>query len=89
MAVPQDVANHTLLRRLARISKTQALLGTLALLIAAVLLPAPYSGLLLLALAAGLAFLLVTTWRVQPPATRGLRLIVLTLLTAVALTRLF
>ncbi|MFD0593984.1 hypothetical protein ACFQZ4_17125 [Catellatospora coxensis] len=55
----------------------------------AVLLPNPYSGVLLLALAAALAALLVTTWPVQPPATRALRVIVLTLLTAAALTRLF
>lgn len=87
--MPQDVANNPLLRRLARIPKTTALLGTLALLLVAVLLPNPYSGILLLALAAALAALLVTTWPVQPPATRALRVIVLTLLTAAALTRLF
>jgi hypothetical protein len=71
--VPQDVANHPLLRRLARIPKSVALLGTLALLVVALLLPHPYSGILLLALAAALAALLATTWPVQPPATRGLR----------------
>ncbi|WP_155374864.1 hypothetical protein [Catellatospora vulcania] len=87
--MPQDVANNPLLRRLARIPKAAALLGTLALLVAAVLLPNPYGGVLLLALAAGLAALLITTWPVQPPATRGLRVVVLTLLTAAALTRLF
>lgn len=87
--MPQDVANHPLLRRLARINRTRALLGTLALLLVAVLLPSPYSGILLLALAGGLGWLLVLTWPVQPAATRALRLVVLTLLTAAAITRLF
>ena len=44
---------------------------------------------MLLALAAGLGWLLVLTWPVQPAATRALRLVVLTLLTAAAITRLF
>lgn len=87
--MPQDVANHPLLRRLARIRRTTAMLGTLALLLVAVLLPSPYSGIMLLALAAGLAWLLVVTWPVQPAGTRALRLIVLTVLTASAITRLF
>ncbi|GAB4053776.1 hypothetical protein [Catellatospora paridis] len=87
--MPQDVANNPLLRRLARVPKSIAVLGTLVLLVVAVLLPNPYSGVLLLALAAALAALLVTTWPVQPPATRALRVVVLTLLTAAALTRLF
>ncbi|GAA2381703.1 hypothetical protein Cme02nite_52420 [Catellatospora methionotrophica] len=87
--MPQDVANNPLLRRLARVPKLTAVLGTLALLVVAVLLPNPYSGLLLLALAAGLASLLVITWPVQPVGTRALRVVVLTLLTAAALTRLF
>lgn len=86
--MPQDVANNPLLRRLARVPKSIALLGTVLLLLVAVLLPNPYSGVLLLALAAALAALLVVTWPVQPPATRALRVIVLTLLTAAALTRL-
>ncbi|WP_144119456.1 DUF6703 family protein [Catellatospora sichuanensis] len=85
----QDVASNPLFRRLARVPKSIALLGTLALLVAAVVLPNPYGGILLLALAAALAALLVTTWPVQPPATRGLRVVVLTLLAAAALTRLF
>ncbi len=87
--MPQDVANHPLLRRLARINRIRALLGTLALLVVAVLLPSPYSGIVLLALAAGLAWLLTITWSVQPAATRALRLVVLTLLTVAAITRLF
>jgi hypothetical protein len=87
--VPQDIADHPLLQRLARINRITALLGTLALLLVAVLLPSPYSGILLLALAAALAALLRVTWPVQPPATRALRVVVLILLTAAALTRLF
>ncbi|MEV4417462.1 hypothetical protein [Catellatospora sp. NPDC049609] len=87
--MPQDVANNPLLRRLARIPRSLAMLGTLALLLFAVLLPSPYSGIMLLVLAAALATLLTLTWPVQPPATRALRLVVLTLLTAAAITRLF
>ncbi|MBW4702682.1 MULTISPECIES: DUF6703 family protein [unclassified Micromonospora] len=78
-----------LLARLARANPTSVFLATLALVLVALFAPGPVGGLLLLALAAGLAYLLATTWPVQAPQTRLLRLVMLTLLATVALVKLF
>ncbi|MBO4164550.1 MULTISPECIES: DUF6703 family protein [Micromonospora] len=78
-----------LLARLARANPTSVFLATLALVLVALFAPGPVGGLLLLALAAGLAYLLATTWPVQAPQTRLLRLVMLTLLVTVALVKLF
>ncbi|WP_319462952.1 DUF6703 family protein [Micromonospora sp. RTP1Z1] len=77
-----------LLARLARVNPTTVFLATLALVLVALLAPGPVGGLLLLALAAGLVWLMVVTWPVQGPATRVIRLVMLTLLIAVALAKL-
>ncbi|SCG60676.1 DUF6703 family protein [Micromonospora inositola] len=79
----------SLLARLARVNPTTVFLATLVLVLVALFAPGPVGGLLLLALAAGLVWLMVTTWPVQRPATRVLRLVMLTLLIAVALAKLF
>lgn len=84
----ESASNHRVLNRLSRIGRLRAFLGTLAVLAAALLLPTPYSGLLLLALAAALTALLAVTWRVQPAATRVLRVVVLALLVVGAASRL-
>ncbi|MBM7078430.1 MULTISPECIES: DUF6703 family protein [Micromonospora] len=78
-----------LLARLARANPTSVFLATLALVLVALFAPGPVGGLLLLALAAGLAYLLTVTWPVQAPQTRLIRLVMLTLLVAVALVKLF
>lgn len=77
-----------LLVRLARANPTGVFLGTLVLVLVAFFAPGIIGGALLLALAGGLAALLVTTWPVQPPATRVFRLVILTLLLAAALTKI-
>ncbi|MDI1466387.1 hypothetical protein QEZ54_35960 [Catellatospora sp. KI3] len=84
----EPVPQNSLLNRLARIGRLPAFLGTLAVLALALLLPAPYSGVLLLLLACALAALLATTWRVQPRSTRVLRVVVLALLVLAAALRL-
>ena len=77
-----------LLARLARLNPTTVFLATLVLVLVALFAPGPVGGLLLLALAALLVWLMVTTWPVQAPATRVIRLVMLTLLIAVALAKL-
>lgn len=77
------------LARLARLNRTRVFLVTLVLVLVALFAPAVIGGVLLLVLAAGLAVLLVRTWSVQQPQTRGLRLIILGLLLVLALTKLF
>ncbi|WBB66969.1 DUF6703 family protein [Micromonospora sp. WMMD812] len=77
-----------LLARLARANPTAVFLATLALVLVALFTPGPVGGVLLLALAAALVALLATTWPVQAPQTRLIRLLMLTLLVAVALVKL-
>ncbi|RZU77550.1 hypothetical protein EV384_6280 [Micromonospora kangleipakensis] len=77
-----------LLARLARVNPTTVFLATLVLVLVALFAPGPVGGLLLLALATVLVWLMVTTWPVQAPATRVIRLVMLTLLIAVAMTKL-
>ncbi|SCF45325.1 DUF6703 family protein [Micromonospora mirobrigensis] len=77
-----------LLVRLARVNPTSAFLAALVLVLVAFFAPAPVGGVLLLALAAALVWLLATTWPVQAPAGRVIRLLMLTVLIAVALAKL-
>lgn len=74
--------------RLARVNPTGAFLAALALVLVGLLAPGVWGGVLLLLLAAGLVALLRLTWPVQTPRTRLIRLLMLTLLVAVALTKL-
>ncbi|MEV4814108.1 DUF6703 family protein [Micromonospora avicenniae] len=76
------------LGRLARVNPTAVFLITLALVLVALFAPGVIGGVLLLALAAALVALLATTWPVQAPQTRLVRLLMLTLLVAVALVKL-
>ncbi|MBE1492813.1 hypothetical protein H4W31_008451 [Plantactinospora soyae] len=77
-----------LLVRLARANPTSVFLGVLVLVLVALFAPGIIGGALLLALAVGLAALLMTTWPVQTPATRTIRLVVLALLSIAALTKI-
>ena len=80
--------HSAMLVRLARANPIAVFLATLVLVLVAFFAPGIIGGALLLALAAGLIALLATTWPVQPPATRVLRLMVLTLLVTVALAKI-
>ncbi|RKN42692.1 hypothetical protein [Micromonospora endolithica] len=74
--------------RLARANPTTVFLVTLVLVLVAFFTPGVVGGLLTLLLAAGVIALLVTTWPVQTPATRVIRLLVLTLLVTAGLAKL-
>ncbi|MEH1011852.1 DUF6703 family protein [Micromonospora sp. CPCC 206060] len=78
----------SLLARLARVNPTAAFLAALVVVLAALFAPGIIGGALLLALAAGLVALLVTTWPVQAPQTRVVRLLMLTLVVAAALVKI-
>lgn len=78
-----------LLEKLARLNRTAVFIGVLVVFIGALLLPEPLSGLVLLALAAALGAILITTWPIQANSTRALRVAVLGLLVITALTRIF
>ncbi|MEV4625274.1 DUF6703 family protein [Micromonospora sp. NPDC049523] len=77
-----------LLARLARANPTAVFLATVAVVLVGLFAPGIVGGAVLLALAAGLVALLRITWPVQPPATRTIRLLMLTLLVAVALVKI-
>ncbi|MGI5214427.1 hypothetical protein [Plantactinospora sp. CA-290183] len=77
-----------LLARLARVNPTAVFLAALVVVLVALFAPGIIGGGLLLLLGAGLAALLVTTWPVQRPATRVLRLVMLTLLVGIALVKI-
>lgn len=74
--------------RLARLNPTTVFLVTLVLVLVAFFTPGVVGGLLTLLLAAALAALLFTTWPVQTPPTRAIRLLMLTLLVTVGLVKL-
>lgn len=77
-----------LLARLSRLNPTVVFLATLVLVLVGLFAPGPVGGGLLLVLAAVLVWLMVVTWPVQAMGTRVLRLVMLTLLLAVALAKL-
>jgi hypothetical protein len=77
-----------LLVRLGRLNPTAVFLATLVLVLVGLFAPGVVGGALLLALAAGLVALTVTTWPVQPSAGRAVRLLMLTLLVTVALVKI-
>lgn len=83
MQPPSD----NLLRRLRRISPTTAFLIALALLLAGLFLPGIIGAALMILLGAGLAALTFTTWPVQTPGTRAIRVIMLLLLFAAAVAK--
>lgn len=76
-----------LLRRLARINPTTAFVLALVLLLGGLFAPGIVGGALLFPLGAGLAALTFTTWPVQSPGTRLVRLTLLTLVFAAALAK--
>jgi hypothetical protein len=79
--------SDNLLRRLARVNPTTAFVGALVLMLAGLFLPGIVGAALLLLLAAGLAALTFTTWPVQRPSTRALRVLMLVLLLAAVIAK--
>ena len=78
---------RTLLHRLARVNPTAAFVAALVVLLAGLFLPGIVGALLLGLLAAGLGALTLTTWPVQPPVTRVVRVVLLTLLVVAAVSK--
>jgi hypothetical protein len=74
-------------RRLARINPTTAFLVALVALLAGLFLPGIIGAAVLFMLGAALVALTFTTWPVQSPAVRGVRLTMLALLFAAALAK--
>lgn len=83
-----DPEKRDLLARLGRLDPTVVVIGAVALFLAVLLLPAVLGALLIVAIAAGLVALLTRTWPVLPPQQRVLRLVVIGLLIAVAISKL-
>ncbi|MFI1988358.1 DUF6703 family protein [Actinoplanes sp. NPDC020271] len=75
------------LRRLARVKPTIAFIVALVLLLAGLFLPGVVGALLLAGLAAGMAALTFTTWPVQSPITRLVRVVLLTLLVVAVVSK--
>ena len=76
-----------LLRRLARINPTVAFVAALAVLLGGLFLPGIIGAALLFLLGAALAGLTFTTWPVQSPPVRAVRVAMLTLLFAAAVAK--
>jgi uncharacterized membrane protein YeaQ/YmgE (transglycosylase-associated protein family) len=75
------------LRRLARVSPTAAFVVALVGLLAGLFLPGIIGAALLFLLGAALATLTFTTWPVQTPSTRAVRVLLLVLLLAVVVAK--
>jgi hypothetical protein len=76
-----------LLRRLARVNPTAAFLAALVVMLAGLFLPGIVGAAVLFLLAAGLTVLTLTTWPVQPPSTRIVRMVTLVALFAAAVLK--
>jgi hypothetical protein len=84
-----DAERSDLLARLGRLHPTTVVIAAVALFLLVLLLPDPIAGGLILAIAAGLVALLTRTWPVLPAQQRVLRLVVIGLLVAVGVSRLW
>ena len=76
-----------LLRRLASVNPTTAFILALAVLLAGLFLPGIIGAALLFLLGAALVALTFTTWPVQSPGVRAVRITMLVLLFAAALAK--
>ncbi|MFC0532590.1 DUF6703 family protein [Phytohabitans kaempferiae] len=74
--------------RLARVNPTAAFLGALAVVLVGLFAPGVIGGAVLLALAAGMIYLMRRTWPVTAPRTRAIRVIMLGLLVMAALIKI-
>ncbi|UQU63507.1 hypothetical protein COUCH_31550 [Couchioplanes caeruleus] len=78
---------ENLLRRLAGVNPTTAFIAALVVFLAGLFLPGIVGAALLFLLGVALTALTFTTWPVQTPALRTVRLILLTLLFATAVAK--
>jgi hypothetical protein len=78
---------NDLLRRLARVNPTRAFLGALVLMLAGLFLPGIVGAAVLFLLGVALAALTVTTWPVQAPPTRIIRIVLLVVLFALVIRK--
>jgi hypothetical protein len=74
--------------RLARINPTAAFLGALVVVLVGLFAPGAIGGAVLLALAAGMVYLMTRTWAVTAPRTRTIRLVMLGLLLLAAVFKI-
>jgi hypothetical protein len=74
--------------RLARINPTAAFLGALVVVLVGLFAPGVIGGAVLLALAAGMIYLMALTWPITAPRTRAIRVIMLGLLLLGALLKI-
>lgn len=74
--------------RLAKTNPTVVVLATAAIFLGVLLLPDAVGAVLIVAIAAGLVWLLTRTWPVLPTSARVLRLLVVLLLLAIALVKI-
>ncbi|GAA3345260.1 hypothetical protein GCM10020358_51660 [Amorphoplanes nipponensis] len=79
--------SDNLLRRLARVNPTTAFVVALAVLLAGLFLPGIIGAALLFLLGAALVALTFTTWPVQSPSVRAVRVIMLALLFAAVVAK--
>jgi len=79
--------SDNLMRRLARVNPTTAFIAALAAMLAGLFLPGILGAALLFLLAAALTALTFTTWPVQSPATRTVRVVLLVLLFAAVVAK--
>ena len=80
-------ASEDLLRRLARVNPTVAFIIALALMLAGLFLPGIVGAAVLFLLGAALVALTFTTWPVQSPPTRAVRVVLLVLLFAAVVAK--
>jgi hypothetical protein len=79
--------SDNVLRRLSRVSPTAAFVVALVVLLAGFFLPGIIGAALLFVLCAAMAALTFTTWPVQRPSTRVVRVALLVLLLAVVVAK--
>jgi hypothetical protein len=77
-----------LLHRLARVPPARAFLATLVVMLLGLFLPGIVGAAVLGVLAAALIWLTVTTWPVQPPRTRAVRVILLAVLVLLIISKI-
>jgi hypothetical protein len=74
--------------RLARVNPTSAFLVALVVVLAGLFLPGVVGGAVLLVLAVALGWLTATTWSVQAPQTRTMRVVMLAVLVALVIFKI-
>ncbi|MGN9910997.1 DUF6703 family protein [Phytohabitans sp. LJ34] len=74
--------------RLARVNPTAAFLGALVVVLVGLFAPGVIGGVVLLALAAGMIYLMTRTWPITAQRTRTIRVVMLGVLLLVALFKI-